>query len=57
LFLGPLFSVLSFLWDSLWLVEELLTLLWLLLIMRIENFLIGMRDIYFFVIAVKLAGF
>jgi hypothetical protein len=36
LFLGPLFSVLSFLWDSLWLVEEVLTLLCLLLIMRME---------------------
>jgi hypothetical protein len=36
LFLGPLFSVLSFLWDSLWLVEEVLTLLCLLLLMRME---------------------
>ncbi len=36
-FLGPLFSVFSFLlWDSLWLVEEVLTLLCLLLIMRME---------------------
>jgi hypothetical protein len=36
LFLCPLFSVLSFLWDSLWLIEEVLTLLCLLLIMRME---------------------
>jgi hypothetical protein len=37
LFLGPLFSVLSFLlWSSLWLVEEVLTSLCLFLIMRME---------------------
>jgi len=37
LFLGPLFSVFSFLlWDSPWLLEEVLTLLCLLLIMRTE---------------------
>jgi hypothetical protein len=37
LFLGPLFSVLSFiLWNSLWLVEEVLTLLCFFLIVRME---------------------
>jgi hypothetical protein len=37
LFLHPLFSALSFLiWNSLWLVEELLTLLYVFLIMRME---------------------
>jgi hypothetical protein len=37
LFLGPWFSVLSFLlWNSLWLVEEVLTLLCIFLIMRME---------------------
>ncbi len=36
-FLGPLFSVLSFLlWNSLWLVEEVLTSLCLFLIVRME---------------------
>jgi hypothetical protein len=37
LFLGPSFSVLPFLlWNSLWLVEEVLTLLYFFWIMRIE---------------------
>jgi len=37
MFLGPWFSVLSFVrWNSLWLVEEVLTLLCIFLIMRME---------------------